>query len=214
MTPLLGRFVTFEGIEGVGKSTQVEAARVRLLRAGLPVATTREPGGTPLAERLRAIVLEPGDEPVGAAAELLIMAAARAQHTAGRLRPLLEQGVVVLCDRYLDASYAYQGAGRGIDDAVLDAVTRLATAGLVPDLTVLLDAPPSLALGRARARSGLGDRIEAETLGFFERARAKYLARARAEPDRFRVVDATLEPTVVATKIAAELARLLGRSLA
>lgn len=214
MTPLPGRLITFEGIEGVGKSTQVEAARTRLLREGLRVETTREPGGTPLAERLRAIVLEPGHEPVGAAAELLIMAAARAQHTAGRLRPLLEQGVVVLCDRYLDASYAYQGAGRGIGDAEIDAVTRLATGGLVPDLTVLLDAPPSLALGRARARSGPADRIEAEALAFFERARAKYLARARAEPDRFRVIDATLEPTVVASKIAAELGRLLGRSLA
>ena len=205
MNPVRCCFVTFEGVEGVGKSTQVALARDALVAAGIEVVTTREPGGTPLAERLRALVLDHGSEPVTPAAELLIMYAARAQHTANLIRPALAAGRYVLCDRYADASYAYQGGGRGVPDAQIAPLAALAQDGLLPDLTLLLDAPVAIALARARSRAGAGDRIEAETVAFFERVRAKYLARARAEPERFRVLDATRP----AAQIAAEAATLL-----
>lgn len=201
-----GRFVTFEGIEGVGKSTQVDRARAVLAARGADVVTTREPGGTPLAERIRAVVLGRGEEPVPPAAELLLMFAARAVHTANLVRPALERGAWVLCDRYTDATYAYQGGGRGVPDREIAGLATLAHPGLVPDLTLLFDAPVGLALSRARGRSGAADRIESETLEFFERARAKYLAIARAEPDRVRVIDATR----TADEVAAAVARHLG----
>ena len=159
-----GWFVTFEGIEGVGKSTQVSRAGAVLAATGVEVVTTREPGGTPLAEQLRALVLGRAGEPVTPAAELLIMYAARAQHTANLIRPALERGAFVLCDRYGDASYAYQGGGRGVSDALIAPLATLAQDGLTPDLTLLFDAPVAIALERARSRSGAGDRIEAETI--------------------------------------------------
>lgn len=203
-----GRFVTFEGIEGVGKSTQVERARAALVARGADVVTTREPGGTALAERIRAVVLDHGDEPMPPAAELLLMFAARAVHTANLVRPALDRGAWVLCDRYTDATYAYQGGGRGVADREIAALAALAHPGLAPDLTLLFDAPVALALGRARGRAAAADRIEAETLEFFERARAKYLAIARAEPDRVRVIDATRTPDEVAATTARHLAEL------
>jgi len=203
-----GWFVTFEGIEGVGKSTQVTRAAHALAAMHVEVVSTREPGGTPLAERLRSLVLERGEEPVTPAAELLIMYAARAQHTANLIRPALERGAFVLCDRYGDASYAYQGGGRGVNDVLIAPLAKLAQDGLVPDLTLLFDAPVAIALERARNRSGAGDRIEAETLAFFERVRAKYLALARAEPDRFRVLDATRPVEQLAAQVSAALLAL------
>lgn len=203
-----GRFVTFEGIEGVGKSTQVERARAALAAHGADVVTTREPGGTALAERIRAVVLDHGDEPVPPAAELLLMFAARAVHTANLVRPALDRGAWVLCDRYTDATYAYQGGGRGVADREIAALAALAHPGLAPDLTLLFDAPVAVALGRARGRATTSDRIESETLEFFERARAKYLAIARAEPDRVRVIDATRTPDEVAHAVARHLAEL------
>ena len=209
MTARAGWFVTFEGIEGVGKSTQVALARDVLEARGVEVVTTREPGGTPLAEALRALVLGRGTEPVTPAAELMIMYAARAQHTANLIRPALARGAVVLCDRYGDASYAYQGGGRGVGDALIAPLATLAQDGLVPDLTLLFDAPVTVALARARSRSGAGDRIEAETVAFFERVRAKYLERARAEPDRFRVLDATRPVEQLGALVATALEALL-----
>jgi dTMP kinase len=203
-----GRFVTFEGIEGVGKSTQVERARAALAAAGREVVTTREPGGTPLAERIRNVVLDHGEEPVPPAAELLLMFAARAVHTANLVRPALARGAWVLCDRYTDATYAYQGGGRGVPDREIAGLAALAHPGLAPDLTLLFDAPVAVALSRARGRSGAGDRIESETLEFFERARAKYLAIARSDPDRVRVIDATRPPDDVAAAVARHLAEL------
>lgn len=205
-----GCFVTFEGIEGVGKSTQLERAAIALAAAGRTVTKTREPGGTPVAERLREVVLSAGSEAIVPAAELMIMAAARAQHVAHVLRPALERGEVVLCDRYVDATYAYQGGGRGVADREIAALMALATADLLPDLTLLFDAPVVLALGRARRRSGSGDRIESETIEFFERVRARYLARARAEPDRFRIVDATLAEDAVTAQVNRHLGELVG----
>ena len=203
-----GWFVTFEGIEGVGKSTQVSRAGAVLAATGVEVVTTREPGGTPLAEQLRALVLGRAGEPVTPAAELLIMYAARAQHTANLIRPALERGAFVLCDRYGDASYAYQGGGRGVSDALIAPLATLAQDGLTPDLTLLFDAPVAIALERARSRSGAGDRIEAETIAFFERVRAKYLALARAQPDRFRVFDATRPVEQIAGQVASALLAL------
>jgi dTMP kinase len=179
------------------------------------VVATREPGGTPLAEALRSLVLGArSSEPVTPAAELLIMYAARAQHTTNLIRPALARGALVLCDRYGDASYAYQGGGRGVADELIAPLSHLAQGGLRPDLTLLFDAPVELALARARSRGAGADRIEAETVAFFLRVREKYLALARAEPGRIRVIDATQSVAVVAAKVEACLLQLLeGRGL-
>jgi dTMP kinase len=205
-----GRFITFEGIEGVGKSTQLERVKVALEADGVEVVATREPGGTPLAERIRELVLHATDEPVPAAAELLLMFAARAVHTANRVRPALARGAWVLCDRYTDASYAYQGGGRGVADADIEPLARLAHGGLVPDLTILLDAPVATALARARGRRGRADRIEAEASAFFERVRARYLLLAAAAPGRIALIDARRGLDAVADDVARAVARLRG----
>jgi dTMP kinase len=197
-----GRFITFEGIEGVGKSTQLEHLRAALAAAGIEVVATREPGGTPLAERIRELVLHASGEPVPVAAELLLMFAARAVHTENLVRPSLARGAWVLCDRYTDATYAYQGGGRGVADADIEPLARLAQRGLVPDLTILLDAPVATALERARTRRGRADRIEAETIAFFERVRARYLALAAAAPGRIALIDASRGPEAVAADVA------------
>jgi dTMP kinase len=189
----------------VGKSSQLAIARTALEGRGLRIVATREPGGTPLAERIRTLVLAPEAELVSPAAELLLMAAARAVHVASLIEPALARGDWVLCDRFTDATYAYQGGGRGIDEALIAPVARLASGGLEPDLTLLLDAPVALALARARGRPGADDRIEAEASAFFERVRAAYLARARSAPARIRLIDASGPPADVAARIAAVL---------
>jgi dTMP kinase len=206
-----GRFITFEGVEGVGKTTQLERLKATLEAAGREVVATREPGGTPLAERIRELVLHETAEPVPVAAELLLMFAARAVHTENLLRPALARGAWVLCDRYTDATYAYQGAGRGVADADIEPLARLAQRGLAPDLTILLDAPVATALERARARRGRADRIEAETVAFFERVRARYLALAAAAPGRMAVVDAGRAPAAVARDVARAVDALAAR---
>lgn len=203
-----GRFITFEGIEGVGKSTQLERLQAALEADGHEVVATREPGGTPLAERIRELVLHETAEPVPVAAELLLMFAARAVHTENRLRPALARGAWVLCDRYTDATYAYQGGGRGVADADIEPLARLAQRGLVPDLTILLDAPIATALARARSRRGRADRIEAEAAAFFERVRARYLALAAAAPERIAVIDASRDLEAVAADVARAVGRL------
>lgn len=197
-----GRFITLEGIEGVGKTTQVATVRATLEALQRPHVATREPGGTPLAEDIRALVLVPRDEPVPGNAELLLMFAARAVHVDNLIRPTLAAGKDVVCDRFTDATYAYQGGGRGVPLAEVAALEAMTHGGLQPDLTLLLDAPPALALQRARRRSA-ADRFEAETLAFFERVRAAYLARAAADPARFVVVDATLPLAEVSAAVAA-----------
>lgn len=185
-----GRFITLEGGEGVGKSTNLAFVAELLEAAGLAVERTREPGGTPLAERIRELIVAPGGEPMPPLAELLLIFAARQLHLENLIRPALQAGRWVLCDRFTDASYAYQGAGRGLGEGPVRWLEDSVQQGLRPDLTLLLDADPSIGLARAGAR-GAADRFEQERIEFFGRVRAGYLARARAEPGRFRVVDAS-----------------------
>jgi dTMP kinase len=192
-----GLLVTIEGGEGAGKSTVLAAAQELLRARGFDVVATREPGGTTAGEAVRALLLDPASQLVPEA-ELLLMFAARAQLVREVVRPALARGAAVLSDRFTDASYAYQGGGRGIDSGTIAALERWAV-GLKPDLTLLLDVGVEVGLARARSRGGEPDRIESERGEFFERVRAAYLARARAEPERFRVVDAAqAAPAVVA----------------
>jgi dTMP kinase len=197
-----GTFVTFEGAEGVGKSTQVSRAAEYLRTRGVDPLVTREPGGTPLAEKLRALVLEPGHAPVGATAELLIMFAARASHVDEVIRPALAAGRCVLCDRFTDATEAYQGAGRGVEAAWIRTLAGIAHPGLAPDLTIVFDVPASVASARLAGRGAGKDRIESEDAAFFERVRRAYLAIAAREPGRVRIVDATRPASEVAAGVA------------
>lgn len=193
---LRGRFVTLEGIEGAGKSSVAAAIDSALRARGLRARLTREPGGTPLAERLRTAVLERGSETVSATAETLLMFAARAVHLDNLVRPALARGDWVLCDRFTDATRAYQGGGRGVDERLIEMLAAEVHQGLEPDRTLLLDLPVETGLSRAmRRRRERGestvDRFESETREFFERVRARYLALAAASPERIRIIDAT-----------------------
>ena len=187
-----GRFITFEGGEGVGKSTQILRLAGWLRERGRDVVLTREPGGTPRAEQLRRMLLERGDEPMPGSCELLLMFAARATHLDNLVRPALDRGSWVLCDRFTDATYAYQGGGRGVPESHIDALVAIVHGGFEPDLTVLLDAPVETGMARAHERNGGQgpDRFETEQHEFFERVRAAYLARARRYRSRMRVVEA------------------------
>jgi dTMP kinase len=206
-----GRFITFEGGEGVGKSTQLKRAAAWLEAAGVEVVLTREPGGTPRAEQLRRILLERTDEPMPQSCELLLMFAARASHLANLVEPAVARGAWVLCDRFTDATYAYQGGGRGLPTADIDALVRIVHPQRQPDLTLLLDAPVAIGMARARVRNGTDgpDRFESERVEFFERVRQSYLQRAAQEPARFRVVDASGELEHVEMAIRAALQPLL-----
>jgi dTMP kinase len=184
-----GRFITLEGGEGAGKSTLVTAARQALESLGREVVVTREPGGTDLGEAIRALVLERRAQDMGADTELLLMFAARAQHLQEIIRPALASGRWVVCDRFTDATYAYQGGGRVVDAARIEVLEHWTQGGLRPDLTLLLDVPVELGLARASHR-GAPDRFESEQRAFFERVRSAYLERARREPARFRIIDA------------------------
>lgn len=185
-----GRFVTFEGIEGAGKSTQLERLTARLRAGGLEVVVTREPGGTPLGERLRDLLLDPDVGAMAAETELLLIFAARAEHLRRVIEPALARGAWVLCDRFTDASFAYQGAGRRLGAHKVAVLENWLQGDLRPSLVLLFDVPAQVGLERALAR-GKRDRMENEDLDFFERARGAYLARARAEPQRYRVIDGT-----------------------
>ena len=209
---MTGRFITFEGCQGVGKTTQVARAADWLRARGLDVVVTREPGGTPRAEALRRLLLERDGEPMPEACELLLMFAARSSHLANLVRPALERWTWVVCDRFTDATYAYQGGGRGVPEATIASLATLVHGGFEPELTVLLDAPVEVGMARARLRNGHGgpDRFETERGEFFERVRAAYLERARREPARIRVVDATADADSVARRIEALLAGLAG----
>lgn len=204
-----GKFITLEGIEGAGKSTLAQFASAWLGRHGITVRLTREPGGTPLAERVRQIVLERGAEPVSPLTETLLMFAARALHVENVIRPALARGEWVVCDRFTDATRAYQGSGRGVDAALIDTLARAVHGELKPDCTLLLDLPVRAGLARARTRpDATADRFEAETVGFFEKVRAGYLALARREPQRFRIIDAAAPLAEVEQRIAEALAEL------
>jgi dTMP kinase len=184
------KFVSLEGGEGAGKSTQMSNIRDWFQGRGQTVVETREPGGTPLAEIIRNIVLH-GDHPeMSAYTELLMIFAARAQHVEELIKPVIEQGSVVLCDRFTDASYAYQGGGRGLPASDIETLENMVMGELRPDLTILFDLPVEIGLSRASGR-GSEDRFETEAISFLKRARQTYLTRAKQHPDRFVVIDAT-----------------------
>jgi len=185
-----GTFITIEGGEGAGKTTMMERMEAWLTAHGRNVVRTREPGGTELAEKLRDILLDKNTVGLSGQAELLLMFASRAQHLAELIRPALQRGDTVLCDRFTDATWAYQGGGRGLPLEDIAALERLVHGDLQPDLTVLLDLPVKQGLGRA-SRRGASDRFEEESNGFFERVRQAYLQRAEGAPERFAVVDAS-----------------------
>jgi dTMP kinase len=207
MADTRGVFISIEGGEGAGKSTVLAAISALLARRGFEVVATREPGGTPAGEAIRQLLLDPASHLVPEA-ELLLMMAARAQLVRETIRPALARGAAVLSDRFTDASYAYQGGGRGIESGTIAALERIA-AGIKPDITLLLDVGIDIGLARARSRGGAPDRIESEREEFFERVRATYLARAAAEPARFRIVDAS-QP---AERVVDEVRRRLGEWL-
>lgn len=195
-----GVFITFEGVEGCGKSTQLGRLQSWLESQGYTVIATREPGGTPIAESIREILLDPGNTAMGSVAELLLYEAARAQHVHEKILPALEQGHVVLCDRFADSTTAYQGAGRGLEPDALRNLHEIATGGVWPDVTILIDLDVSAGLDRARNR-GRHDRLEREALEFHERVRAGFLGLADAEPGRIAVIDGNATEDVVAADI-------------
>jgi dTMP kinase len=197
-----GRFLTLEGIEGAGKSSQMATIRATLEALGYRVVLTREPGGAPIAERVRQVLLDPDNRGMAADAELLLVFAARAEHLAKTIRPALARGDWVVCDRFTDTTYAYQGGGRGLDPARIGRLETFVQGELRPDLTLIFDLPVSLGLARAGRRSA-PDRFEGETQRFFEGARANYLARARAEPARMRLIDASAPLAAVSQAVAA-----------
>lgn len=202
-----GLFITIEGGEGVGKSTNIGVVEAWLESRGIPYTRTREPGGTPLAEEIRDLLLEQRQEKMVPATELLLIFAARAQHLGAVIEPALERGEWVICDRFTDATYAYQGGGRGLSMAWIERLEQLVQAQLRPDLTLLLDAPVEVGMNRAGARGEL-DRFELEQADFFERVRQCYLQRAAAEPSRFSVIDTHRDLDAIAADIRAVLDRL------
>lgn len=207
-TDIKGRFITVEGTEGVGKSTNIAFLCELLKQQGIEVVLTREPGGTPLAEELRNLLLTPREEKVSQDTELLLMFAARAQHINNVIKPALERGAWVISDRFTDATFAYQGGGRGVDMSHIEVLENLVQQDLRPDLTFLLDLPVEVGLQRASARSA-PDRFEQEKLVFFEKVRSTYLARAKAEPERFSVIDASLDIPAVQNQIETSLRKFL-----
>ncbi|MDE2090490.1 MAG: dTMP kinase [Gammaproteobacteria bacterium] len=208
-----GRFITVEGTEGMGKSTHLDFIREWLTAHGVRrVRVTREPGGTPLAERIRELLLTSATEPMPAESELLLMFAARALHVEQVIRPALKAGTWVLCDRFTDASYAYQGGGRRIPAQRIAALERWVLKGLQPDLTLLLDAPVATGLRRLHSRTRL-DRFESERADFFERARRVYLARARRQPRRIQRITASGDMAAVQRQIVTLLTARLAKWL-
>ena len=204
-----GKFITLEGIDGVGKSTQMDGIGRLLDEAGIDFIASREPGGTPLAEEIRRLLLEVRDEPVASLTELLLVFAARSQHLAARIRPALEAGVWVVSERFTDATYAYQGGARGVDPGAIEQLESLVQGSLQPHLTLFLDAPPDAAAQRMGDRAG--DRFEREGAAFFRRVRAGYLARAKRH-ERIVVVDAARPVGEVSAAVATALRPLISAS--
>jgi dTMP kinase len=208
-----GRFITLEGSEGSGKSTNLAYIHQKLLTNGIDVVLTREPGGTPLAERIRELLLDHRQAAMSSDTELLLMFAARAQHLQELILPSLEAGKWVLCDRFTDATYAYQGAGRGISEERIAVLEQWVQGALRPDLTFFLDLPVAQGLARAGERSA-PDRFEREQIDFFERVRQGYLRRAEREPQRYRVVDASMPLDAVQQQLEHYLADYLKQQTA
>jgi len=205
-------FITFEGIEGSGKTTQLNHIADYLRKKGEACVLTREPGGTPIGEKIRAILLDPASKGMDPMTELLLYTADRVQHVKELLGPSLAAGKIVLCDRYFDATLVYQGYARGLDIELIEQLHRMLPAGLRPDITFLLDLPPEMGLSRAWAqidagnRTGRESRFEKEALSFHEKVRSGYLALARKEPERFRIIDAGRDAAEVQTEILKVLA--------
>jgi dTMP kinase len=203
-----GKFLTIEGTEGVGKSTNLAFVADWLRGRGIEVIVTREPGGTPLAEEIRSLLLSKREEPFDETAELLLVFAARAQHLAQVIKPALARGAWVLSDRFTDATFAYQGGGRGLSKTTIEQLEQLVQGDLRPDLTLILDIDVELGLNRARQRGEL-DRFESEAVVFFERVRAAYRQRAESAPNRYAVVDAGKTLNEVQIEIDQVLTRLI-----
>lgn len=203
-----GKFLTVEGTEGVGKSTNIAFIHEWLTNQGIDVVMTREPGGTPFAEEIRHLLLQKREERVDPTSELLLVFAARAQHMAEVIEPALARGAWVLSDRFTDATYAYQGGGRGLDMDLISSLETLVQRNLHPDMTIILDIDVQVGLDRASARAAL-DRFESEQISFFERVRAVYRARAEAAPERYRIVDAGHSLDGVQREISAVLSELM-----
>ena len=209
---MAGRFITLEGIEGAGKSTVAKFVREWLTERGVTVCATREPGGTPLAERVRELVLNRQGESITPVTETLLMFAARGLHVENLIRPALKRGDWVVCDRFTDATRAYQGGGRGVSRDWIEQLAGAIHSTLQPDCTLLLDLPVALGLERVRQRTGTSmptDRFEEEPARFFERVRETYLELAKAEPARIRIIDASRGLGEVREQVAAALAALL-----
>jgi dTMP kinase len=210
------RFVTFEGIEGCGKTTQIGLASAWLKERGIPSLATAEPGGTPLGRKIRGILLNQGSCAIGAEAELLLFAAARAQHVRETILPVLEEGQWVLCDRFTDATLVYQGFGRGLDAAFIRRLNAFSTSALTPDLTLLFDLPVETGLARAKKRTAgihpeaAEDRFEQEDPVFHGSVRRGYLTLAAEEPERFRVIDAAADIDTIHAAVCRHLAALIG----
>jgi dTMP kinase len=192
VSPAHGVFVTFEGVEGSGKSTQIRRLAAHLVAKGIPHVVTREPGGTPLADGIRDLLLSPRDETVFPETELLLYQAARAQHVRGVLAPALDSGAAVLCDRFFDATTAYQAHARGLDAALVDRLNRFAAAGRIPDLTFLFDLAPETGFSRLAKRARSADRLEMESLAFHRSVREGYLKLCETDPGRIVRIDAAL----------------------
>jgi dTMP kinase len=208
--PARGFFLAFEGGEGTGKTTQLRVLSDDLAGRGFEVVVTHEPGDTPVGQRLRELLLDPATS-VTAQTEALLYAADRAEHVAHVVAPALARGAIVISDRYLDSSIAYQGYGRGLDIDQVTQTSLWASGGLLPDLTLLLDLDPEVGLRRARGRNGRVDRLEGEALDFHTRVREGFLALAGAAPQRYAVVDASLAPDQVADDVLAAVNHLLAR---
>jgi dTMP kinase len=204
---MVGKFITLEGGEGVGKTTNLRYIQERIEAAGIELVVTREPGGTEFAEKIRELLLTPSDETVCEMSELLLVFAARAQHLEQLIKPALAAGKWVLCDRFIDATHAYQGGGRQMNQQIINTLESMVLGSLQSDLTLLLDLPVEVGMARARARAAL-DRFEQEKVEFFERVRTRYLERAATSHGRIQVIDAAPALPEVQAQIAAALKQM------
>lgn len=196
-----GFFITFEGTDGAGKTTQIQHLSAELRQAGYDICLTREPGGAPISEQIRDMLLNPDHSEMAATTELLLYAASRAQHVSEVIKPALEAGKIVISSRFADAMVVYQGYGRGLDLERINRLNRIATDGVTPDVTLVLDLPVEIGLQRVRKRRGGLDRLEREKIEFHQRLRDGYRALAEQEPQRIKIIDAQTSPKQVYTQI-------------
>jgi dTMP kinase len=204
-----GRFIVFEGGEGTGKTTQIKRLEARLKEAGRDVVLSWEPGGTPLGEKVRSVILDPNSGPMSARCEALLYAACRAEHVDKVIRPALDRGAIVLCDRYWDASRAYQGVARRLGILAIDRINWWATEGLFPDRVYLFDIDPSIGLERAKSRTGQADRLEQEGKPFHNEVRKAYLHIAHSDPSRYEIINAAASRDEISEQLWQSLSKCL-----